>query len=160
VNDGISSFTGVRNRMELVAEIDGVIFINDSAATAPIAAIANLSGLADRRVHHISGGHDKQTDLVPLADALVEMATSVHLLAGSATPALQRLIEDRGGAPSGPHDTMQAAVRYASGQARAGDIVLLSPGCASFGLFRDEFDRGDQFRDNVFALRTERTVVS
>ncbi len=160
VRDGLASFDGVRNRMEVVGEFDGVTFINDSAATAPIAAIANLTGLSIRRIHLISGGHDKQTDLVPLAAAAVSLAASIHLLGGSATPELQSLIEQRGGTPLGPYKSMGAAVRSAIERAGPGDVILLSPGCASFGLFRDEFDRGDQFRENVLALREERAVVS
>jgi UDP-N-acetylmuramoylalanine--D-glutamate ligase len=152
IRAGIEAFTGVRNRMETVAEIDGVTYINDSAATAPIAAIANLTGLASRRVHVISGGHDKQSDLSELASTLAGLAASIHLLDGTATANLRSLIERAGASPAGPFDAMETAVRSAATQARAGDIVLLSPGVASFGLFRDEFDRGDQFRASVLAL--------
>lgn len=154
VNAGLDSFRGVRNRMEIVGDIDGVTFINDSAATAPIAAIANLTGLSDRRVHLISGGHDKQSDLSELAATEARLAKSVHLLDGTATAELQRLLIANGTTPFGPFDSMAAAVDSACREAESGDIVLLSPGCASFGLFRDEFDRGDQFRA-IVANRNE-----
>src|SRR5215216_4875683 len=70
VFDGLETFGGVYNRMEVFAEIDGVTFINDTAATAPAATIANLDGLRDRRVHLIAGGHDKQSDLAALAASI------------------------------------------------------------------------------------------
>lgn len=158
VRDGLNSFAGVPNRMELVAEIEGVTYINDSAATAPAAATANLRGLTDRQVHLIAGGHDKQGDLAPLADAFAAQAMSLHLLAGSASPALATLLAKRGVGSTGPHGTMAEAVQSAAAAARPGDVVLLSPGCASFGLFRDEFDRGQQFREAVNAISSERAV--
>lgn len=156
VNAGLDSFRGVRNRMEVVAEIDGVTYINDTAATAPAAAIANIGGLRGRRIHLIAGGHDKQADLLPLADAIAAGATSIHLLDGTATPKLRGMLEERGREGVGTYRTMAQAVDAAIRDALPGDIVLLSPGCASFGLFRDEFDRGDQFRAAVAALMNER----
>lgn len=153
VQRGIESFAGVYNRMETVAEIDGVTYINDTAATAPAAAIANLTGLASRRVHAIAGGFDKKSDLTGLADALATYPVAVYLLEGTATPGLADLIRERGRQPEGPFDSMEAAVRAAASVAQPGDVVILSPGCASFGLFRDEFDRGDKFREAVAAMR-------
>lgn len=150
---GIERFGGVTNRMEWVAEIDGVTFINDSAATAPAAAVANLRGLAGRRLHLIAGGFDKGGDLSELAAAIAEHAATIRLLDGSATPRLAEAIAARGRVAGEPCTSMDVAVREAAGVARAGDVVLLSPGCASFGLFRDEFDRGDKFRLAVADLR-------
>jgi len=157
IKTGLVAFRGVRNRMEIVGEIDGVTYINDSAATAPIAAIANLTGLSDRRVHLISGGHDKQSDLTELASTAARLASTIHLLDGTATAELRRLLIANGAEPGGPFDSMAGALESAVSSAVAGDVVLLSPGCASFGLFRDEFDRGDQFRSAVAALQ-QRTV--
>jgi len=157
IKTGLVAFRGVRNRMEIVGEIDGVTYINDSAATAPIAAIANLTGLSDRRVHLISGGYDKQSDLTELASTAARLASTIHLLDGTATAELRRLLIANGAEPGGPFDSMAGALESAVSGAVAGDVVLLSPGCASFGLFRDEFDRGDQFRSAVAALQ-QRTV--
>lgn len=153
---GLASFGGVTNRMEVIAEIDGVTFINDTAATAPAAAIANLNGLRGRRIHLIAGGHDKQTDLNALAAAIVDIAATIHLLDGTATSTLRTHIEGQGRYASGIYRSMAEVVGAASGAAVAGDVVLLSPGCASFGLFRDEFDRGNQFRAAVAALHAAR----
>lgn len=152
IQEGLDSYTGVPNRMELVATINGTQFINDTAATAPAAALAALDALRDARIHIIAGGSDKRTDLAPLATALARHAHSIHLLAGTATDRLQPLLLQAGAAPAGPFDSMRSAVESAAAAARPGDVVVLSPGCASFGLFRDEFDRGEQFRAVVSAL--------
>lgn len=153
VRAGLERFQGVSNRMESVATIDGVEFINDTAATAPAAAIASLRSLDGRRVHLIAGGADKRLPLDELAREISERALSVVLLDGTATPHLQELIELGGRLAVGEVATdMSRAVRRATDCAVTGDVVLLSPGCASFGLFRDEFDRGDQFRRAVQSL--------
>jgi UDP-N-acetylmuramoylalanine--D-glutamate ligase len=149
---GMASFTGVKDRDELVGEINGVTYINDTAATTPIATIAALDAYKNRRVHLIAGGSDKQVELTPLADAAAKHATAVYLLNGGVTARLKSLIEARGMSCLGPYNVMSDVVRIAAKEARPGDLVLMSPGCASFDLFRDEFDRGEQFRQAVRAL--------
>jgi len=150
VTAGLASFGGVANRMEIVAEIDGVLYVNDTAATAPAAAIAGLRAYADRPIHLITGGANKRLDFGPLAVEIANRAASITLLDGTATPILRWLIEAAGRNDANePVQSMVAAVEAARRQAVPGDVVLLSPGCASFGLFRDEFDRGAQFRDAV-----------
>ena len=152
VSAGLASFSGVENRMEVVAEVDGVLYVNDTAATAPAAAIASLRAFADRPIHLIAGGADKRLDFGPLAREIADRAASITLLDGTATPMLRSLIETGGRSdPGSVVQSMAEAVEQASARAAAGDVVLLSPGCASFGLFRDEFDRGAQFREAVFA---------
>ncbi|HWK81779.1 MAG TPA: UDP-N-acetylmuramoyl-L-alanine--D-glutamate ligase, partial [Thermomicrobiales bacterium] len=144
---GLASFSGVENRMEEIATIDGVLFINDTSATAPAATLAALDVLAPRAktLHLIAGGHDKGADLRELAAAIAASGARVLLLDGSATPELRRLIGEAGGSIDGVYGSMADAVRAAVAEARDGDIVALSPGCASFGMFRNEFDRGGQF---------------
>ena len=97
IRTGLDSFSGVPNRMEEVATIDGVLYINDTAASAPAAAIAGLRVLSDRatRVHLIAGGADKKTDLTPFADEIALRRPRVVLLDGSATPELMRLLDER-----------------------------------------------------------------
>jgi UDP-N-acetylmuramoylalanine--D-glutamate ligase len=148
---GLASFTGVANRMEIVAEVDSVLFVNDTAATAPAAAIASLRAFSDRPIHLICGGADKRLDFRPLAQEIVACVSSVTLLDGTATATLRSLIEAAGVEVGAPVQTMREAVEQSIRHARAGDVVLLSPGCASFGLFRDEFDRGSQFQHAVLA---------
>ena len=152
VQQALATFTGVPDRNEFVADIDGVTFINDTAATAPAAVAAVVEGLPGRRLHLIAGGSDKKVDLNPLADLLASRAATVTLLDGNATATLAAMLDTRGKHYAGPVQTMAAAVRMAATDAHRGDIVILSPGCASFGLFRDEFDRGQQFREAVRAL--------
>jgi UDP-N-acetylmuramoylalanine--D-glutamate ligase len=159
---GLDGFRGVKDRMETVAEIDGVAYINDTTATAPVAVVAALEAVAaaGRRVHLLAGGADKRLDPSPLADAAARTGAVVYLFAGTATSAIDRALRDRGIVPQGPYSAMGEAVAAARREARPGDVVLLSPGCASFGLFRDEFDRGEQFRQVVKALCAERGNVA
>jgi UDP-N-acetylmuramoylalanine--D-glutamate ligase len=154
IRDGLASFRGVENRLETIATSQGVTFVNDTSATAPAAAIAALRVLGPRarRLHLIAGGADKQTDLTPFADQVARMNVSVYLLEGTATPALTELLRERDVAISGTFDRMAAAVEQASLAAQDGDYVVLSPACASFGMFRNEFDRGAQFRSAVHNL--------
>jgi UDP-N-acetylmuramoylalanine--D-glutamate ligase len=150
---GIAGFAGVAHRLEQVAVFAGVEYVNDTAATAPAAAVAALRAFAGRSIVALAGGYDKRLPLEPLADELTRAAARVVLLDGSATPLLQRLLAERGHpAVDGPFDTMEAAVAHAAAVAPPGGVVLLSPGTASFGMFRDEFHRGDAFRAAVRAL--------
>ena len=158
IGRGLDAFHGVRDRMERVAEIDGVTYINDTTATAPIAAVAAIEALAHGkgRVHLLTGGADKKLDPAPLADAVARHGVGVVLFDGTATPALERCLRERGVIPAGTFTSLSEAVDAARALARAGDAILLSPGCASFGLFRDEFDRGQQFREYVRRLECSR----
>ncbi|MFL5762038.1 MAG: UDP-N-acetylmuramoyl-L-alanine--D-glutamate ligase [Thermomicrobiales bacterium] len=149
VGRGLRGFSGIQNRFERVAVTAGVEYINDTSATAPVAAIAALERLPGRRIHLLAGGAGKQTDLSTFADAVQASVHGVYLLNGTATPDLESLLAARQVPLRGPYDSMARAVDAASHAATSGDVVLLSPGCASFGLFRDEFDRGDKFREAV-----------
>ncbi len=145
----LATYHGVKDRMEPVAEIAGVRYINDTSATAPVAAAAALRSFAGHPVHLLAGGADKRLDPSPLIEAAVTNAAAIYLLDGTATPAIERGLRRAGCPPVGTFTGMREAVHAAAAAATAGDVVLLSPGCASFGLFRDEFDRGEQFRRRV-----------
>ncbi len=153
---GLNAFEGVQDRTELVAEIGGVLYVNDTSATAPAAAIAALDAYPGRKIHVIAGGFDKKLELDPLGAALATRAQSILLLDGTATPRLMESISEHNGSWLGPFDSMLQAVEAGAEIAQAGDVVLLSPGCASFGLFRDEFDRGAKFREAVSSLSGSR----
>ncbi len=148
IREGLSTFAGVENRLEVVGSGAGVTYVNDTSATAPAAAIAGVRVLGPRarRLHLIAGGADKKTGLAPFADELMHMDVRVYLLEGSATPGLQSLLEQRDVPISGTFDTMASAVDAATRNASSGDYIALCPACASFGMFRNEFDRGEQFR--------------
>lgn len=151
---GLAGFTGVKDRDEFVADVAGVTYINDTASTTPIATIAALEAYQDRSIRLIAGGSDKRVDITPLADAAARHAGTIYLLNGGITPRLRDLLIERGATCHGPFDSMGAVVTAVAQDARTGDLVLMSPGCASFDLFRDEFDRGEQFRQAVRSLAT------
>lgn len=151
IADAVASFGGVPYRQETVARIDGVTWVNDTTSTTPDAAIAALEGLSPPFVW-IAGGSEKHLDFEPLADLagrLGEKIRAVVMLPGAAS---DRLGKSLAGQELRPVATMPEAVRTAAALAQPGDTVLLSPACASFGLFLNEFDRGDQFNDQVSAI--------
>lgn len=153
IRRAIAGFDGVPHRMEHVATVGGIDFVNDTAATAPAAAVAALRAFAGRPIVAITGGFDKQLPMEPLADELVRHASRVVLLEGSVTGTIEALLRERRfDAIDGPLTSLDAAVRRAAAIAEPGAVVLLSPGCASFGMFRDEFHRGEMFREAVMAL--------
>jgi UDP-N-acetylmuramoylalanine--D-glutamate ligase len=169
IRNAIRGFTGIEHRLEFVRDLDGVRYINDTAATAPEAAIAALRSF-DRPIVLIAGGADKNLPFDDLARAIVSRAKAVILLNGTATPqlieALQTIddrrwtIDDSSQSPVvhrppsivGPLSDFAAAINAARAHAAPGDVVLLSPGCASFGMFRNEFQRGEEFRRIVQQL--------
>jgi len=156
VRNAIRRFTGVPDRMELVREVAGVHYINDTTATTPTAAAAAVQSIDAPKVV-IAGGADKKLDFADFADMLLQRAKAVVLLDGTATPKLIAALEAAQSAKhrpviTEPYNTLQDALDAAGRLAVAGDVVLLSPGCASFGMFKNEFDRGEQFRQLVRAL--------
>jgi UDP-N-acetylmuramoylalanine--D-glutamate ligase len=162
IRSATRSFTGVEHRLEPVREISGVSYINDTAATAPEAAIAALASF-ERPIVLIAGGADKRLPFDSLAEAILSRAKALILLEGSATEKLLAALEaarQAGGSQGpdqqlslhGPYDSLERAVGHARVIAEPGDIVLLSPGCASFGMFRNEFHRGEEFRRIVGEL--------
>ncbi|MDQ3699384.1 MAG: UDP-N-acetylmuramoyl-L-alanine--D-glutamate ligase, partial [Chloroflexota bacterium] len=147
----VAGFPGVPYRQELIRERDGVQFVNDSAATTPEAVLAALAA-ADRPVVLIAGGADKSLDFTALGEAVnapTSPVKAIVLLEGGATDKVAAAVGVKG---AGRYGDFGAAIRRATDLATAGDMVLLSPGCASFGLFRNEFDRGDQFNAIVRSL--------
>jgi len=144
------TYPGIPHRLERVSSIRRVLYINDSAATIQEAALVAVSSF-DRPVHLIAGGSDKGLPLDRFPE-IARQAASVALLDGSATEKIAALLSASGCSYTGPHNSMADALSAARGVANAGDVVLLSPGCASFGMFRNEFDRGDQFRELVINI--------
>jgi UDP-N-acetylmuramoylalanine--D-glutamate ligase len=161
IRAAIGTFAGVPHRLELVRELDGVRYVNDTTATAPEAAIAALRSF-DAPIVLICGGADKNLPFDELARAIVERVKTVVLLKGTATPKLEQQLRmkyeelrkdsSEGFAFLGPFDDFEAAIGTARSLAAPGDVVLLSPGCASFGMFQNEFHRGDEFRRIVNQL--------
>lgn len=157
VAETLREFGGVPHRQEVVCELDGVRYINDTTATAPAATLAAIETFAPtaRGIILIAGGADKSLDFAELARVIVRRVRAVILLEGSATDKLARALEQVGGAALivGRFDDFERAVKTSREIAREGDIVLLSPACASFGMFANEFERGELFKEIVGRLR-------
>jgi len=147
----VRGFRGVAHRLELVAERDGVRWVNDSQATIPVAAIAALEAF-DAPIVLITGGKDKGLSYDAFADAIAARARSVVLL-GETADELDALIRQR--VPVQRAATMAEAVGIAAAAARAGDVALLAPAAASFDMFDDYAARGDAFRAAIAALGRE-----
>jgi UDP-N-acetylmuramoylalanine--D-glutamate ligase len=137
-------FTGLPHRLVLAAEIGDVAYYDDSKATTPAAARVALEAFGDRPVIAIAGGYDKRIDLRPLADALVRHAKAVMLI-GQTAPALAEMLAARGHPHSEVAGTLERAVARIAETARPGDVVLLSPGHASWDQFASYEERGERF---------------
>jgi UDP-N-acetylmuramoylalanine--D-glutamate ligase len=156
---GIRGFEGVPDRQELVRELHGVRYVNDTTATTPTATGAALRALSTPIIL-IAGGADKHLDFDALASLVAERSRqgtaggikAIVLLDGTATPRLTAALAAAGVQPAGIYGALEPAIRAAQALAGPGDTVLLSPACASFGMFVNEFDRGAQFRRIVEAL--------
>ncbi len=144
----LRAYRGLPHRTQLVAEVDGVRWIDDSKATNVGAAVAAIGGM-DAPVVLIAGGDGKGADFGPLAEAVRGTVKAVVLL-GRDAPALARVIGDA--APCEIVPDMDAAVSAARRVARDGDIVLLSPACASLDMFDNYAARGEAFRRAVLGV--------
>lgn len=148
IRQTISEFTGVPGRLELVRELRGVRIYNDTTATTPIATLAALYALPAQRVILIMGGADKGLDMSELIEALPAYIKKLILLSGSGTNRL--VLENPQLFEHVPvYDSLHQAVHDAVAASQAGDIILFSPAFASFGMFKNEFDRGDKFNKIV-----------
>jgi len=137
-------------------EAGGIRFYNDSAATIPEAAAAAVEalgadGFAGGRLVMVTGGTDKNLDFSPLAKAAGK-AKAVILLAGTGSDKLRGLLAGAGVACLGPFDALENAAIKALELAAPGDRIALSPGCASFGMFLNEFDRGRKWKETIKRL--------
>jgi UDP-N-acetylmuramoylalanine--D-glutamate ligase len=149
IRESLGSFPGIEHRLEFFHEERGIRFYNDTAATIPEAAAAAVEAF-DRPVVLITGGTDKNLDFDCLA-AAAPKAKAIVLLAGTGSDKLRLLLDQAGVAYQGPWDSVDGALRSALSMASTGDAVLLSPGCASFGMFLNEFDRGLKWKEAVLS---------
>jgi len=153
VRDGLRGFAGVPHRLEPVAEIGGVRFVNDSKATNVASATVGLRAF-EGGVHAIFGGSEKGEAYAPLLEPVRELCAACYLTGASAerlaealTPAIAAGVELH------RCDDLEEAVRLAAAAARPGETVLLSPACASFDAFENFERRGERFREIVEGLR-------
>jgi UDP-N-acetylmuramoylalanine--D-glutamate ligase len=155
ISSSIATFAGVEHRLERFEVQRGVSWYNDSAATIPQAVAAALCSF-EEPVILITGGTDKNLDFEPVGAAYAR-AKEIILLEGSGTDKLMRILGKIGIPFLGPFTDLGLAVSAAISSAAPGDIVLLSPGCTSFGMFANEFDRGRKFKDTVKELLSSST---
>jgi UDP-N-acetylmuramoylalanine--D-glutamate ligase len=159
----VRGFHGLPHRIEELCVIDEVRYVNDSASTAPAAGIAALRSF-DEPIVLIAGGNSKRLDFQEFAHEAAQRAKRIILLKGTATAefaeALRQAAQEQGREDPvlGPFDDLALAVETARQAARPGDVVLLSPGFTSFGMFLNEFDRGEQFCQLVQKLSSRELV--
>ncbi len=142
IRGGLESFEGVEGRLQFVSEINGVKIYNDNNATTPEATIAALRALnygSATSIILITGGADKGLDIKEFI-AEVQKCKKVVFLAGTGTDRIKKELPD-----ASVFNTLRKAFLSAVDAAEAGDVILFSPAFASFGIFKNEYDRNDQF---------------
>jgi len=151
VKRAVVNFKGLPHRLELVRELDGVEYYDDSFATAPESTIIALKSFS-QPVIVLLGGADKGTDFKGLALEVKKRCKFVVLLDGKATPRIKKELEKAGfsGDKMKLVNNIEEAVAAARQQASGGDVILLSTACASFGMFKNYKERGDLFKKEVF----------
>ncbi|HBZ85528.1 MAG: UDP-N-acetylmuramoylalanine--D-glutamate ligase [Candidatus Edwardsbacteria bacterium RIFOXYD12_FULL_50_11] len=147
---GLASFRGVPHRLEEVATVKGIRYINNSMCTNNDAGISSLRAF-DVPLVVIAGGKEKGTDLSGFVAEISQRARAAVLI-GEARERLKAELDSLGFSRVVLAGNMSDAVKLASQQANAGDAVILAPGCASFDMFRDFEDRGEQFKQAVHNL--------
>jgi UDP-N-acetylmuramoylalanine--D-glutamate ligase len=149
------TFGGVEHRIELVRELDGVRWYNDSIASSPSRTIAGLRSF-HQKVVLIAGGYDKHIPFDVLGPEVVEHVKAL-VLTGDTAPKLRQAVErapgyDPAALPIVEYKDFEAAVLAACGLAQPGDVVLLSPACASFDRFKNFMERGAAFKRIIYGL--------
>ena len=150
IRERLAGFPGVPHRLELINTSEGVRYYNDTTATIPEAMAAGIESF-DAPVHLICGGNDKELDYGPAAAALQRPA-GIYLLEGTASEKIITVLDREGKAYEGPFSSLDKAFTAARSRAARGEVVLMSPGATSFGMFINEFHRGDSFRELAAAL--------
>jgi UDP-N-acetylmuramoylalanine--D-glutamate ligase len=149
VAQGLRTFAGVAHRLERLRVRDGVVWVNDSKATNVDSTLVALRSFAGG-VHLIAGGRGKQQDFSPLAPLVAESCRAVYLI-GEAADQLAAALQTTG-VPRHQCGDLERAVAAAAGAARTGEVVLLSPACASYDQYSDFEARGEHFRALVGVL--------
>ncbi|MBL7053536.1 MAG: UDP-N-acetylmuramoyl-L-alanine--D-glutamate ligase [Candidatus Portnoybacteria bacterium] len=140
----LKTYSGMPGRLELVREFNGIKYYNDTNATSPEATIAAIKAI-NKNIILIAGGNDKELKYREMVKIIEKKVKTLILIEGTAT----NKIIDLMGYSIKTVNNMKDAVEKANKFAKKGDVVLLSPGAASFGIFKNEYDRGDQFKKYV-----------
>lgn len=147
----LRSFQGVAHRLEFVAEVNGVKFINDSKGTNPDASIKALEAY-DEPIVLLAGGRNKGSDFTEFAYKIKEKVRSLVIL-GECKDEIREAVNRVGFSAVDEANTFEEAVKIAAQKAKPGEIVLLSPACASWDMFKSFEERGECFKDVVNSLR-------
>jgi UDP-N-acetylmuramoylalanine--D-glutamate ligase len=153
---GLREYRGEPHRVEVIAQIDGIDYVDDSKGTNVGATVAALDGLA-QRVVLIAGGDGKGQDFSPLVAPVARWCRAVMLI-GRDAPRIRAVLEETG-VELHDHATLEAATQAAAQLAQAGDAVLLSPACASLDMFRNYAHRADVFRHAIEEIAAVRGVM-
>ncbi len=149
VREALATFAGVPHRLEEIGTVDGVLYVNDSKATNVASAEVGIRSFAGG-VHLIAGGRGKGSDYSPLAAPVQAHCAGVYLIGETAAALHDALLST--GVPLHGSSDLERAVGQAHENAQPGDVVLLSPGCASYDQYRSYEERGDHFRSLVSNL--------
>lgn len=153
IAEAVSTFKALPDRLELVAEIDGVRWYNDSISTTPTSTIAALKAFDEPKVI-IAGGYDKNLPFDEMGQVVADTAKAAVLI-GVTAGKIEQCIEAAGGCRIIYADSMQQAVTECAAIAEAGDVVLMSPACASYDMFENYKQRAQVFEDCVTRLKTK-----
>jgi len=155
IEKAITAFTGLEHRLEFVREVNGVRYYNDSKATTPESSIAAITAF-QAQVILIAGGYDKGSSFEEFAETCARNTKAVVLI-GKTAGKIQELILEKKVKKATPliytQKTLEEAFRQANTMAKSGDVVLLSPACASYDMFLNYEERGRKFKDMVQAIR-------
>ena len=149
VMDSLSRFCGIDHRMEFVREINGVRFINDSKGTNTGATIKSIESF-DNPIILIIGGINKGGNYEPLGE-LIKKKVKFSILIGESKIKIRSALKDYNNVEDAA--TLEEAVNKAFAKAVVGDVILLSPACSSFDMFKDYEDRGNVFKKAVLNLQ-------
>ncbi|OGY26875.1 MAG: UDP-N-acetylmuramoylalanine--D-glutamate ligase [Candidatus Woykebacteria bacterium RBG_16_43_9] len=154
VAQAVKSFRGLPHRLEFVARVDGVAYYNDSASTIPETTVAAINAFKEPKVV-ILGGASKHSDFAGLGEKIVKSNVKAVILIGEEAEKIRKAILSVGefsGRIIEGLTNMEDIIQKAKKLSKPGDVVLLSPACASFGMFKNYLDRGDQFKEAIKPL--------
>ena len=154
--EALRNFRGLPHRLQLVHEENGVRYFNDSIATVPEAAVAALDSFPPKRVIQIVGGYDKGLPLVAMCNALVERAKAVLCIGATGKKLTEMMSSSPHPSAASVYDCgdLPTAMKIAKQIAAPGDVVLLSPGCASYDQFLNFEKRGETFAELAAGCRS------
>ncbi len=157
ITEAINAFNGLEHRLQFVAEVDGIQFYNDSISTIPETTVAAIDSF-DRPIHLLLGGSDKGLDygeMISKLDMQYDRIAGITLLGEVGETIADQFASRWRDKLIGPFKDFQEAMTETVEHAKSGEIILLSPGSASFGMFKNYADRGEQFTKFVQSYRNK-----